>query len=606
MTIRERMQLWLGKLGPEIVAAPRRFPLAILFALAATVVLVASIARFIDGGQDVFGKIWFGCATGFFLAVAGRLIWESRPGVVGLLLALPLPFVPLLVFYFHDFTWQLNLSLLFAVLMWGTVSPFTQIGRGEERKLNQRRFWWFNHRAVSGGIIAGVHFLVIALGIAAIERSLAGLFGVETQEIFYRWVLPIIGCFFTPLYWLAIIPRLEEYDDDCMTVQPDFTAQSVGFLGQFVLTPLLIIYSLILLAYTAQIVITQNMPPSTIGWMVLGYFVVGTLTWLLLYPPFMQKGGLSRFYRNAWFWLTIVPIGLYAVAVYIRVDAYGLTSRRIFLIAGGVWAISLTIAYLARRGDIRLMPALAGVALLAISFGPLSATGLAEADQADRFEEGLRVARFGEPGGPDWSGDNLAMSRSALTYLVYDTDGDRLRAILDRHDIPHDQHSPYLYEVMSGFKMPDGSETDALRPATISIYPSRDMNVPVDVSPTPFFYNRISLWWDSKGQIADLALHLKHRSLVINRDDATETPITEVELGPWLDRQPDNTLVDPYFDFSVDGTIYRLVIDSATINVEKDSNRTFYSLEALLFRSAVTEPGADTPEAEETAPPATP
>lgn len=592
MTIRERMQDWLGKLGPEIVAAPRRFPLAILFALAATIVLVASIARFIDGGDELYGKIWFGCASGFFMAVAGRLYWESRRGFVGLVLAGPLPFLPLLIFRFSDFTWQLNMSLLFAVLMWATVAPFTRIGRGQERILNQRRFWWFNHRVVAGGIIASMHFLVIALGIAAIERSLAGLFGVETQHLFYHWVLPIVGCFFTPLYWLAIIPRLDEYDDACMTVQPDFTAQSVGFLGQFVLTPLLIIYSLILLAYTAQIVITQVMPPSTIGWMVLGYFVVGTLTWLLLYPPFMQRSALARFYQNAWFWMTLVPIGLYAVAVYIRVDNYGLTSPRIFLMAGGAWAIVLTIAYLLRHGDIRLMPALAGLTLLLISFGPLSATGLAEADQASRLEQGLRTAGFDDADGPEWTPENLAFTRGAVEYLIYETNGDALRAVLDRHGVDHDTESSDLYGVLGKLQMPDGVEPGASQPTYTAIYPGRATDAPVDVSATPFFFNRISLWRDSKGQIANLALHLTAGSLVINRDDANETPITELALGPWLERQGESSMTDPYWDFLVDGTLYRLVLDSAVINIGEDGERSFYSAEGLLFRSA--EPPVET------------
>ncbi len=39
--------------------------------------------------------------------------------------------------------------------------------------------------------------------------------------------------------------------------------------------PLLLIYAAILLAYTAQIVVTRALPQGMIGWMVLGFVVTG-------------------------------------------------------------------------------------------------------------------------------------------------------------------------------------------------------------------------------------------------------------------------------------------------------------------------------------------
>jgi hypothetical protein len=49
--------------------------------------------------------------------------------------------------------------------------------------------------------------------------------------------------------------------------------------------PLLVIYALILLAYAAQIAITQKLPQGMIGWMVLGFVVTGAATWLIVHPP---------------------------------------------------------------------------------------------------------------------------------------------------------------------------------------------------------------------------------------------------------------------------------------------------------------------------------
>src|SRR5690606_18803673 len=144
-------------------------------------------------------------------------------------------------------------------------------------------------------------------GMVAIERSLSVLFGLEASDLFYRWVLPFTGLFLTPVYWLSTLPRVANVPPS-ETENADFTSTAIGFLGQFILVPLLLIYAAILLAYTVQIVITRELPQGMIGWMVLGFVVTGAGTWLVLHPRFMREKPLVRLFRRLWFWLTLVPL----------------------------------------------------------------------------------------------------------------------------------------------------------------------------------------------------------------------------------------------------------------------------------------------------------
>ncbi len=362
---------WLEKQAPDFLLTGQRFWFAILFAALTTIVVIGAINGIAEMREEVWARAALGFATAAVLAVAGVYFAESRPGarVAGALLKYALPIAVAAAFQITDIAWFVPYAIPAVAILWLSVSPFTRIERGAPREEVQNRFWWVNFQAVATAIIAAAAYLIVALGLVAIERSLALLFGLATGQVFYNWVLPFTGLFLTPVYWLSTLPRLADYRAEELE-RPDFLPRAFGFLGQFVLVPLLLIYSLILLAYTAQIVITQKLPQGMIGWMVLGFVTIGAATWLVLHPPFVRTRTLVRLFRIWWFWLTLIPLGLFFIAVSIRIEAYGLTDERMLLVTGGIWATMLAVVFLVGRGDIRLIPALAGLILLLVSVGP--------------------------------------------------------------------------------------------------------------------------------------------------------------------------------------------------------------------------------------------
>ena len=377
---------WLQRLAPDVAATVRRFPFAIVLAAGATAtfLLATNYSNWLD--VESWMRLFLGLATAAVCAVGGVLFAESRPEAkrAAIVLAYVLPVAVAALMQVRDWGLVVPFTLVPASILWLAVSPVTRIGRGAAREEQQNRFWWLNERAITTAALAGLAFCIIAVGIAAIERSLSVLFGVETSQIFYSWVLPFTGLFLTPVYWLATLPRLNEFDPADLE-RPDFVAGAVGFMGQFVLVPFLAIYAAILLVYAGQIVITQRLPEGMIGWMVLGFVVAGAATSLVLHPAFMRRRPLVRLFHRAWWWLTVIPLVLFAIAVWVRVDAYGLTSERLMLISGGIWGALLALAFLFGREDIRLIPALAGAILLVFSIGPWSYSAMPNADQGKRL-----------------------------------------------------------------------------------------------------------------------------------------------------------------------------------------------------------------------------
>jgi hypothetical protein len=571
MTVRS----WLERQAPDFVAAFRRFPFAILLAALNTAGVIGAMNGIAGMQDEVWARAALGLATAAVCAVAGVYFIESRPSerMLGLAVRYVLPLLAIAAFQVTDIAWLVPYALPVVAVLWLSVSPFTQLRRGLERELQQRRFWLINHLAVATAAISGAALCVIALGLLVIEQSLATLFGWQIGNLFYQVLLPFTALFLTPVYWLSTLPRLSELDPT-EAESPALIGQAIGFLGQFVLVPLLFVYALILLGYTLQIVITQQLPQGTIGWMVMGFVVVGAATWLALDPPFLRSRPLVRLFRRLWFPLTLVPLALFFVAVCVRVDAYGLTSERQLLLAGGVWAAALAALFLLRRGDIRLIPALAGALLLLLSVGPWNYANLPVQHQLLRLDLLVMDAgadRSASPPRGGWTGEEVAEARGIIDYLSGTAEGKRgVREVMGRYGVtwPADQDGSYV--VLTAL----GADWDAGQPAERNRYRTawRDLdNSRVPVAATPFYLRSVSVYTDSGGAIGPIILDLRAGQLIVKASaagvseaDAPPPAELSVDLAPIVSKQQGGTLAEPWVDFTFAGTRYRLALESVT------------------------------------------
>lgn len=572
---------WLEKQAPDFLVTGQRFPFAILFAALTTIVVIGNINDLYWFGGDIWERTVLGLATGAVLAVAGVYFAESRPEAraAGLVLKYVVPVAVAAAFQITDINWFVPHAMPAVAILWLSVAPFTRIERGAPREEAQNRFWWVNFQAFATAVIAAAAFLIIALGLAAIERSLAILFGLETGQVFYNWVLPFTGLFLTPVYWLSTLPRLSAYRAEELE-KPDFLPRAFGFLGQFVLVPLLLIYGLILLAYTAQIVVTQKLPEGMIGWMVLGFVTIGAATWLVLHPPFMRTRALVRLFRSWWFWLTLIPLGLFFIAVWTRVDAYGLTGERVLLAAGGLWAAILAFAHLAGRGDIRLIPALAGGILLVTSVGPWNYANLPVAQQTMRLDALLsQPGKNGASFPPDWTNEQRDQAASIISFLLYSPGGrERLTAALSPYGVtPEGRDTSSILSELGQAPPPVAATLNWL---TARRDPWRDQ---IDLAATPILIGAVSLFPGNESRFPGLSFDLTGTQLRV-RDLSVWT---DVDLTDWLSRQGEGALVDPWIDFTVGERRFRLVVEELDVTLNSaTAPRVPASMRGTLFASS--------------------
>lgn len=601
---------WLERQAPDFVDTWQRFPLAIVMAALNAAIVIGAINEQAWLQQEVWARAALGLATGAVFAVAGVYFVESRPEDRrwGVVLKYLLPLGAIALFEITDVTWFVPYALPAVALLWLSVSPFTRPGRGEEREAQQGRFWIINHQALATAAIAAGAFAIISLGFLVIERSLSVLFGYETGAFFYRWLLPFTGLFLSPVYWLATLPKLSEVDPRA-TERPEFIGKAVGFLGQFVLVPLLFIYGLILLAYTAQIIVTQKLPQGMIGWMVMGFVIVGAATWLVLHPKFMRGKPLVKLFRRLWFWLTLVPLGLFFFAVWVRVDAYGFTSERMLLAAGGVWAVGVAAIFLMRRGDIRIIPALAGVILLALSAGPWNYANLPLQQQLTRLDALVMNAGADKTATPPrggWSTEEVAEARGIIDYLDGSREGrEAVRQAMAKYGVTWDADRDGSYVVLEAMGLDPDLGYDYPR------YTTRwrsAVTTPVPVAATPFYLQPVTIYgsgsqviatlqWAGEGPAAETpttppvpSMSLRDGHLVIEVIGTVPetTTLVDVDLAGFAARQKNDVLAEPWIDFAYAGTNYRIAVESASF-VDADGGKV-ESISGQLFGSRVTTP----------------
>ena len=156
----------------------------------------------------------------------------------------------------------------------------------------------------------------------------------------------------------------------------------------YILTPMMCAYILIMFAYFIKIAIQAQWPSGGVSYWIAALSVLGTLLYLLGYQYFTtQSTKLNSWYNKLFFILTIPVLLLLFFAIYTRIQAYGWTENRYFVVGLGVWLLGISIYYIfSKKKSLYVIPlTLAGVLTFSI-FGPWSAYSTARASQKSELK----------------------------------------------------------------------------------------------------------------------------------------------------------------------------------------------------------------------------
>lgn len=364
------------------VRAARRFPLVLLCGLAA-----AAAGWWVLGADDgearrLPERILYVATLGIPAFLGVRLLAE-RHGWTGSRAVLPPAAAAALlaVVYLLRPGWadpiaaaryvQISAGLHLFV----AVGPFLRAG-------DQNGFWQYNRflllRFLVGSVFAVVLFGGLAIALAAVDN----LLGVTVEEETYGRLWFAVAFVFHPWYFLGGAP------DDLPGLDRDTDYPAVlKVFGQYILAPIVALYLVILTVYLAKILVTRVWPSGWIGWLVSSVAAAGILSLLILHPVRERKENRWVATYARWFFVALLPsVAMLLMAAWKRIDQYGVTERRYFLVVLALWLAGVSVwCIVRRRPSIKAIPAtLCAIAFLTL-IGPWGAYAVSERSQTGRL-----------------------------------------------------------------------------------------------------------------------------------------------------------------------------------------------------------------------------
>ena len=335
-----------------LLQSPRRFP----FEMALGVVF------FIIAVWDLQSSTWNETATRMESAVNGDILWF---------------FVPLmaLTFWLHRVNhWAyIASSFLFLPLMALDLKPFlwtygfgfTYVLAGillivGNKRMNNRPFAAHALHVVTqlffGLLITGI----LNLAVLAIVASFFYIFGIDEPKHLYEHIIQFI--------WFVLAPQI------CCTLvrqNEDEVAEPFKILRlilNFILSPAVIIYTIILYTYFIKIVFEWDLPKGGVAWMVMGFITAALI-------GRVAQSILSQRYYD-WFYsrftlIAIPPLIMYWIGSIYRIRLYSFTESRFYLMVAGV-LMTLFVLMLSRERTRRyqLMALIFGAAIILFTYIP--------------------------------------------------------------------------------------------------------------------------------------------------------------------------------------------------------------------------------------------
>ena len=232
-------------------------------------------------------------------------------------------------------------------------------------------------------IISNIYSFIVFIGISAIVFALDSLFKFSFGSLVYLRIGFFSFILFNVITFFQDFPKVRDSFTDYKYPKP------FKILLVYIFTPLVIIYTLILLAYFIKILALWQIPNNLIVNLVI-WFASFSVVYLFFLTRVDSIGFINKF--KIIFPISLFPLlGMMFFSIYLRISEYGLTENRYIVLAGGLWVFLSLIYYIFYRENSNItVPIFLAAIILVTGIGPASATRLSMRSQNARFEKLLK------------------------------------------------------------------------------------------------------------------------------------------------------------------------------------------------------------------------
>ena len=364
------MNTKLKSLLQQLLQSPRRFPVE--FAL--------GIVFFVIAVWDSETSSWDETKTQMVSAVNSDILWFFVPLMV---LTFWLHRVNRWAYFASFFLFLPLMALDLKPFLWTYGFAFTYVLAGillvvGNRRMDNRPFAAHALHVVTqmffGLLITGI----LNMAVMAIVASFFYIFGIEEPKHLYEHIYQFIWFVLAPQVCCTLIRQNEDEVAEPFKV--------LRLILNFILSPAVIIYTVILYTYFIKIVFEWDLPKGGVAWMVMGFVTVALI-------GRVAQSILSQRYYD-WFYnrftlIAIPPLIMYWIGSIYRIRLYSFTESRFYLMVAGV-LMTLFVLMLWKKltRKYQLMALIFGAAIILFTYIPgISAKSIGLSCQKQRLTQ---------------------------------------------------------------------------------------------------------------------------------------------------------------------------------------------------------------------------
>lgn len=372
----------LKKLFISLYSSIRRFPISIGFSTATAILLIIlshNEMSFSSSLKDQITRISMVLALGIPISLCIKLFFDrSKDTSLASKTAIYLIGSSVLIFYYF---FLINNFERVAISRYvGVSAAFYLIFLFMPYFYKRGGFELYVIKLSTRFFVTALYSLILFGGISAILFTIDKLLGVHIQSKIYLDIWIAVVGVFAPCFFLAGIPLQTQNFEDT-----DYS-RLLKVLLLYIMMPLIVAYTVILYIYFAKVIITFSWPVGMVAHLVLWYGVINVIVFFLIAPLRSENNWVRVFI----FWLSklLVPLLIMMfVSIGIRVNAYGITENRYFVIVLGLWVLGIMIySSLTKTRRNIIMPISLSIIIILSIFGPWSAYSISKFSQNARFE----------------------------------------------------------------------------------------------------------------------------------------------------------------------------------------------------------------------------
>ncbi|MBF4484649.1 DUF4153 domain-containing protein [Flavobacterium sp. CSZ] len=363
-----------------------RFPLEIITAISGTIfAIILNELDYQDPNKEIYQKALMSCSLCLvlFLSVSLFFIAAKKSTILRLVTSIVLgALIVLFVFGFHQRITEIEMQQFLVLNV--ALHLLVSFAGFLPRTYNQDEFWEFNKQLFLRILTSGLYSIVLYCGLALAILAIDKLFKVEFYDHIYLHIFFVIAGIFNTIFFLNGVPETNNSQNPLVLKYP----KGLKNFTQYVLLPLISLYLVILICYEAKILVTLSLPVGWVSYLVLVFAIFGILSFLLIHPIATETANLWMRTFSRWFYFLLIPLlGLLFWAILYRINLYGFTHERYYVILLSIW-LSIVVGYflISKHPKIKFIPISMCLAGLFSIVGPQSANSISKYSQLSRFE----------------------------------------------------------------------------------------------------------------------------------------------------------------------------------------------------------------------------